>query len=290
MPAPTNTITTSDINFGIEVDFVRRYEQSIQRLLDILGIFGVEQTRAGQVMKTYTVSGQLNTAAEQRAEGEEVPLSKYGLTTATIDQIGFLAERKMTTGEAIAASGYEAAVAKTDEKFRRDCLTKQFDDFLTWLVPTGTPESGTTLQAALAKVDAKLADTAETAGYSYDNVAHFVPRSYVTDFLADADLTLTGENMFGLTYLENFLGTANIFVTNKVSKIVATPADNIRIFGIDYGELAKGELTYTTGDMGLIGIAHEPAKDRVSTQTHVLMPKNNFYAEITSFIVAGEVA
>lgn len=241
-------------------------------------------------MRTLTVTGELNDDALDRAEGDIVPLSKYQLDTATMDQIGIVAHRKLTTGEAILASTYEKAVTKTDAKFRKDAMVWQFDQFLDWFVPASPAVTGKSLQAALALVDDQIADVAEDAGYTYDDVVHFVPRQYVTDYLANAQLTLTGGvMMFGMRYLQEFLGVNNVFITNKVDKIVATPTANIRLYGVDFGELAKGELSYTVGDMGLIGIAHEPAKDRVSTQTHLLMPRNNFFAEIVDFIVAGEV-
>ena len=291
MAVQTNTITTADINFAIEKDFVARYEKSMRRLLQILGMFGVETAKAGQVMRTLTVTGQLNNDALSREEGDIVPLSKYQLATAQMDTIGIVAHRKLTTGEAILASTYEKAVMKTDKKFGEDALQWQFDGFMDWLVPGTDTVTAHTLQGALALVDDKIADVAETNGFTYDNVVHFVPRQYVTDYLANADLTLTGGQMlFGMRYLEDFLGVSNVFVTNKVQKIVATPTANVRIFGVDFGELAKGELTYTVGDLGLIGIAHEPAKDRVSTQTHLLMPKNNFFAEVVDFVVSGTVS
>lgn len=45
MAVQTNTITTQDINFAIEVDFVKRYEESIKRLMQILGMFSLRPQR-----------------------------------------------------------------------------------------------------------------------------------------------------------------------------------------------------------------------------------------------------
>lgn len=103
-----------------------------------------------------------------------------------------------------------------------------------------------------------------------ERVVHFINRDDAADYLGNA--TITDQNLFGLTYLENFLGLSGVFLTNQVAKgtMIATPADNIRIFGVDFGELATSGLTYTVSDSGLIGVTHTPAYDHVSVETNVL--------------------
>lgn len=117
---------------------------------------------------------------------------------------------------------------------------------------------------------------------------HFINRDDAADYLGNA--TITDQNLFGLTYLENFLGLSGVFLTNQVAKgtMIATPADNIRIFGVDFGELATSGLTYTVSDSGLIGVAHTPAYDHVSVETNVLAGAT-FFPEVKDYIVKGTI-
>ena len=80
-------------------------------------------------------------------------------------------------------------------------------------------------------------------------------------------------------------------MTNKVAKgtIWATPVENIHIFGVDFGALASGGLSYAQDSSGLIGVAHKPAYDRVSTETNVLCG-TYLFPENADYIVKGTIA
>ena len=84
---------------------------------------------------------------------------------------------------------------------------------------------------------------------------------------------------------------ANVFLTNKVDKggLYVTPAENVHIFGLDFGALSQAGLAYATDANGLIGVAHGPAYDRVSVETHVLSGCTLF-PEVKDYIVKGTVA
>ena len=75
-----------------------------------------------------------------------------------------------------------------------------------------------------------------------------------------------------MTYIQNFLGVQNIFVTNKVTSgtAYATSAANIHAYGIDFAELSQGGLVYQTESNGLIGVAHKGAYDHASAETNVM--------------------
>ena len=68
----------------------------------------------------------------------------------------------------------------------------------------------------------------------------------------------------------NLRGT--VFLTNAVTKgtMYATPAENIHVFGIDFGALGSAGLTYEVSAGGLIGVSHAPVYDHVSVETNVL--------------------
>ena len=106
-----------------------------------------------------------------------------------------------------------------------------------------------------------------------------------------ATRTITDQSAFGLTYLENFVGLTNVFLTNKVAKgtMYATPAENLHLFGTDFSALAQAGLPYATDADGLIGIAHTPAYDRVSVETNVLTGCTIF-PEVKDYIVKGTIS
>ena len=288
MPVPANISDSTAINASMDQEFIRNFEGDLDRLLEVLGIFGAETIAAGTTLKMLKVTGELNNSktagSKESATGDTaVQLgSSSGTSYVEGDEVA------LTTHKAIQQSGYVNAVLKTDRHMAslvRRSIVSQFFSFL--LKGTGTA-TGKGLQACAAAVDAKLGNTLETNGDAAERVVHFINRDDAADYLGTA--TITDQNLFGLTYLENFLGLSGVFLTNQVAKgtMIATPADNIRIFGVDFGELATSGLTYTVSDSGLIGVAHTPAYDHVSAETNVLAGAT-FFPEVKDYIVKGTI-
>lgn len=309
MPVPANISDSAALNASLDEEFIRNFEGDLDRLAEILGIFGVETIAAGTSLKMLKVTGALNdsktdgskeadsgsgavqlgsSSGTAYVEGDEVALSKFSATYETVGEAEAFPYRKMTTAKAIQKSGYVNAVLKTDQRMAslvRRGIVSRFFSFL----DNGTGEAtGKGLQACAAAVDTKLGDTMETNGDSADSVIHFVSRQDAGEYLGNA--TITDQNVFGLTYLENFLGLTNVFITNQVAKgkMIATPASNIHIYGVDFSALASAGLTYTVSDSGLIGVAHSPAYDHVSVETNVLAGAT-FFPEVKDYIVKGTI-
>lgn len=286
MAAPTNTITTAQMLAGLDREMIRNFEQENDRLMEILGITGTEVMHANTTLFMTKVNGSLNTAS--RAEGEDVPLSQYSIEKVPVGTFEPDFYRKATTAEAILKSGFEAAVGKTDDKMVtqiRAGLVKEFFDFL----DMGTGEAyGATLQALLAQADATLNGALEDNGDEAERVFHFVNRFDIADHLATASVTT--QTLYGMTYIEDFLGVQNIFVTNKVPKgtVYATPDHNIHLFGCDFAEIAKAGLDYVTSANGLLGVAHEPAYKNASCQTHAASGMMLF-PEVKDYIIVGSM-
>ena len=132
MAAPTNIITTSDVNLALDRELVCNFTGDNDRLMEIMGIFGVEPMTAGQTLYQLTVTGNLNNAKTDASdlsgasgavtlgsssgtayvEGDEVALSNYKVTKTPIERPDIVPYRKMTTAAAIQKSGYEVAVKK----------------------------------------------------------------------------------------------------------------------------------------------------------------------------------
>lgn len=286
MPAPENTITTEQLATGLSREMVRNFDQEADRLMEILGIADVETMRAGETMFQLKVTGELNNA--ERGEGEDVPLSLYKTEKVPVGTFEIEPFRKVTTAEAILKSGYAVAVGKTDDKMVKQVRARRINQFFDYLKNAKSYAIGSTLQAAFAYADSKLRDVLEDNGDDAEQISHFVNRTDIADYLAEAKVTT--QMVYGMEYLENFLGVRNVFVTNKVPQgtVYVTPNDNIRIFGTDFAELSKAGLSYEVSGRGLIGVHHDPAYKNVSAETHVLSGML-ILAEIQDYIVNARI-
>lgn len=226
-------------------------------------------------------------------EGTEVALSKYTVSKSSIGDLSPVPYRKMTTAKAILQDGYNAAVLKTDKKMLSQIRAQLIGQFFAFLANgTGAPAEGVTvntLQSALAYADAALENALETNGDETDGVfVHFINRNDAAAYLATANIST--QTLFGMTYLENFLGVQNVFLTNKITAgdVYVTPAENIHAYGIDFGELAEGGLVYATESNGLIGVAHKGAYDYASAETNV-MTGLQLIPEVLDYIVKATI-
>lgn len=236
---------------------------------------------------------QVESSGTDYVEGEEVALSKYTVSKTSIGDLSPVPYRKMTTAKAILQDGYDAAVLKTDKKMVSQIRAQLIAQFFAFLANgTGAPADGVTintLQKALAYADAALENALETNGDETDGAfVHFINRDDAADYLANANITT--QTLFGMTYIENFLGVQNVFLTNKITKgdVFATPAENIHAYGIDFGELADGGLIYQVESNGLIGVAHKGAYDYASAETDV-MTGLQLVPEVLDYIVKATI-
>lgn len=295
MAAPTNLITTSDMNVALDREFILNFEGDYDRLAEILGIFAPERMAAGTALYQLKVTGTLNndkddngSSGSSYVEGDLVNLSKYTATKEPIGAITPKPYRKATSGANILKNGYEIAVMKTDQKMQSHIRADIINEFFAFMAKGTGEAAGTGLQEAAAMVDAKLGDTMETNGDEGGKVIHFINRTDAAKYIGNAPVTT--QTMFGMTYLQNFLGMTDVFLTNKVASgtMYATPAENIHVFTVDFGELARADLTYQQSDSGLIGVAHSPAYDHVSTETNVLTGMLLF-PEVKDYIIKGTI-
>ncbi len=287
MAAENNTITSADMIVALDAEFVTNYKQEADRLLEVLGITGVETVAAGTAIHQVKITGELATDAVE--EGDLVALSKYKAESVAIDEVAPKKYRKLTTAEAILKAGPEVAVVRTDNKMMSQVRNGMVADFFAALKNGTGAATGKSLQAALAMADAQLADAMEANGDEGANVVHFVNRQDAAEYLGQA--AITTQTVAGLTYLESFLGIPSVFLTNKVEKgtLYVTASENLHAFGVDFSGLASGGLTYATDESGLVGVSHDPVKNRASIETNVVSGLKLF-PEVTDYIVKGTIA
>lgn len=288
MAVENNTTTSADMIAALDEEFVFNYKQEADRLMALLGISGVETVAAGTSIFQVKITGELADPAD-RAEGDLVALSKYKAERVAIDSVTPKPYRKLTTAEAILMAGPEIAVTRTDRKMASAARNVLVNDFFAALKNGTGTATGTTLQAALATADATLADAMETNGDEGGNVVHFVNRQDAADYLGKANITT--QTVAGLTYLESFLGIPYVFLTNKVEKgnLIVTTSENLHAYGVDFAGLATGGLDYATDESGLVGVSHDPVKNRAAVETN-MMSGLKLFPEVTDYIVKATIA
>lgn len=283
-----NTTKQEDTVVALDVEFSANFNADLDRLTEILGLFDPEIIAAGTALYQYKVTGTLS--AESVEEGDETPLTKYVLTKESIGEIEFKPYRKLTTAQAILKGGVENAVRRTDDKMVKDIRAAILDKFFTFLkTGTGEADQAETLQMALAQTNAKLSDTLEKNNDSADTVVYFVNPYDIATYLGDASITT--QTVFGMTYLQSFLGVQNIFVTNRVEKgtIWATPTENIHMYGVDFAALADAGIVYNVQDGSLLGVHHDVNYVRNSAETFAATGCT-LLAEIKDYIVKGTIS
>ena len=297
MAMTPNTIVAADVVESLNIEFNSNFEKQIYDFIGRLGLEEPQVMAAGTALYQLTVTGALNNAATADSssgtayvEGDEVALSHYAVSKTPVGELAFKPYRKRTTAAAIQKGGYEQSVVRTDREMLNDLRTQLLGGFFTFLTgnASASTATGQGLQACLAQMDAKMNDLLETKGFAASRTVRFVNPYNIADYIGTANVGLA--ELYGMQYLQNFLGATDIVVTNKVTKdeVWMTPVSNIRLFAADFGELSRGGLSYTVSDHGIIGVTHEVNYARVSTETHVLsaLTMMNEYADL---VVKGTI-
>lgn len=275
--AETNTTVSTDLEPAISIDHTNKLKKGIRTLQNALGITEMTPMAAGTVIKTWKEDlYQEEPGMETVAEGDKIPLTKASRWAGTPITMTLKKWRKRTTAEAIQKTGYEIAINHTDELLLARVRKNIKDAFFTTIkAGTGTATGATNLQGALASLWGALQVKYEDMDVT---PVFFVHPTDVATYLGSA--TITMQNAFGLSYIENFLGLGNAFVTTGVEagKPMATVAQNLNGAYVPAG----GDLARTFGltydETGLVGMKHYTADAEASLDT-LLMTGVVFYAE-----------
>lgn len=267
-----------------EIDFVNLFVGGIKKFMEILGTTRMIPKTAGTVLKAYKAVGTLEDG--NVPEGETIPLSKYKTEPVDFGEITLKKWRKETTAEAIIEKGYDQAVDMTTTQMLKDVVATIRNAFFTFLA-TGTATAvGATFQVALAQAWGQLQVKFENDAIES---VYFMNPLDVADYLASASITL--QTVFGMTYVENFLGLGTVFFTSAVpkGKIFATAKDNVVCYFIPVNGADLGEaFDFTSDDTGLIGI-HEEADYSNMTAADTVVNGVLFFPERLDGIVVASI-
>ena len=283
--AENNTIMQADIARVRVADFNLQFTGNLQKLTEALGVTRKIAVQEGATLKQIKVVGSLESG--NVAEGEIIPLSKYETEEVAVGEIKLNKWRKGTTAEAILKGGYDQAVGATTDKMVKDIQKTIRGDLFTFMA-TGTGEAeGASLQPALANAWGKLAvlfedDAVETV--------YFLNPMDVSEYLGKAQVEM--QTLFGMTYIENFLGLGDVFLNSNVpaGKFYATAKENIVLYYVNVG---SGDIAsafgLTTDETGYVGINEYADKDTARV-IDLVMSGVTFFPERQDGIVVGTIA
>ena len=278
MAAKTNVTTTAQYTTTArEVDFVTRFNDNWDALRTILGIMRPIRKAPGTKLVSYKaeVDGGLK-GGSTVAEGDEIPFTKMKVSPVAYGDIEVAKYAKSVTIESVAKYGAEVAVEKTDDAFLVALQNKVLGDFYTFLATGSLALTPKTWQLALAQAKGKVLakfmgmdkDVTEVVGFA--NIMDFY------DYLGDKEITT--QTMFGLTYVQNFLGYNTLcLLPDKyvaAGKVIATPVENIDLYYVDPSDsdFAKLGLNYTVkGETNLIGVHVEGDYSRATGDMYAIM-------------------
>jgi hypothetical protein len=285
MAAETNLITSADLVKAREIEFTYSFSESIKKLMEALGVTRKIAKTAGTTLKAYKATGTLQDG--NVAEGDLIPLSKYVTEPVAIDEITLKKWRKATSAEAIVEKGYSQAVTMTTDAMLKDVqkgIRKSFFDFLA----TGTGKAaGDTFQATLAQSWGQLQVLFEDDDIQ---TVYFMNPLDVADYLATANITL--QSVFGMTYVENFLGLGTVIFNSSVpkGKVYATAKDNLVLYYIPVNGADLSEaFSFTSDQTGLIGI-HEAPDYTNMTASDTVVSGIVLFAERLDGVVVGTIS
>ena len=279
----SNSIAKADIAPAISIDVANRLAYNLNKFREILGITGMRAVPEGSTLKIYATS--LVSLANQVDECQEIALTNVTRSVAQTITLSLKKYRKMVSIEAIQQSGLDAAVNDTDaELIKQVQKTVKAGLFTALANGTGTA-SGATFQAALANAWGALQAKFE----DYDvRPVFFVNPVDVATYLGSASITT--QEAFGMTYVENFLGLGTAILTAGVESgsFIATAAENLNCAYVPASGDVGAAMGYTSDETGLVSIKHAPKDENAGLQT-ILVTGVAFYAEDLSGVFKGTI-
>ena len=285
MAAETKTIMKDDVAKVRAIDFNYQFTGNLKKFMELLGVTRKIAVQEGTTLKALKVTGTLESG--EVAEGELIPLSHYETAEVPMGEAKLNKWRKGTTAEAILKGGYEQAVGATTDKALKDIQKGIRTSFVNYLANGTGKATGADLQSALANGWGNLQVLWEDD--AIDSVFFLNPLD-VADYLGAAQVTM--QTVFGLNYIENFLGLGTVILTSNVAKgkYYATAKENIIAY---YVNVASGDIAtafnLTVDETGYIGIREYLDEDHARVMD-LIMSGVDFFPERIDGIVVGTIA
>lgn len=257
-----------------EIDFVSRFSQNWQALMDIMGIMRPIRKAPGTKLVSSVASVTLQSGSV--AEGDEIPYSLATVAPVAYSDVEIKKYAKAVSIEAVSKFGAAVAVQKTDEAFLNELQNVVLGDFYTFLNTGSLTSIETTFQMALAMAKANVVDKFQKMRKTVTDVVGFCNILDAYQYLGAASITV--QTAFGLTYVEDFMGYSTLFLCSAPdvarNTVIAVPVENIDLYYIDPSdsEFSQLGLDYTVqGDTNLIGFHAQGDYSHAVGESYALM-------------------
>ncbi len=277
------TTTTADMAPAISVDFTSRISKNIVELQKLLGITDLIPMSAGTDIKIYKWT--VDELADQVGEGKTIGLTKVTRTLANTISLALDKYRRNTTAEAIQKVGRNIAINQSDEKLVGKVQKETKKSLYVALKKGSGTVSGTTLQAVLANLWAKLQEYYEDEDVT---PVYFINQQDVADHLGTAQITM--QTAFGFTYIENFLGLGTAIISPQVTakNPIATAKENMRGAYVPMSGDVAQTFALMADSTGLVGMTHSINSRDASVDT-LLMSCVKFFPEFEDGVFIGTI-
>lgn len=296
MPALENLTGTEQFSAvtAREVDFVTRFARNWEALYTIMGIMRPIKKTPGTKLVSYnaSVDGKLE-GGKTVGEGEEIPFTKLKVEPVAYGDIEFAKHARGVSIEAVAKYGADIAVGRTDEAFLYAIQNEILGDFYKFLGTGKLSVTGKTWQQTLALCKGNVLDKFAGMDRDVTEVVGFANILDAYEYLGDKDITV--QTMFGLNYIENFLGYRTLFLLPakyvEKTKVYATPVENIDLYYVDPADsdFARAGLEFRVdGETNLIGVHVEGDYKRVTGDMTAIYAMK-LWAEYLDGIAVGTI-
>lgn len=256
MSAKANLTKAANITTAArEQDFVTVFNDTWEALRQIMGIMRPIRKAPG----TKLVSNKAKvTLQDSVGEGEDIPYSLAEVEPVAYADLTIEKYAKAVSIEAVAKHGAAVAVQKTDAEFQNELQKKVLTRFYTFLNTGALTGTYTTWQMALAMAKGNVLDKFNKMRKTATDVVGFANILDAYEYIGGANITV--QTMFGINYVENFMGYSTLFLMSAPDiargTVIALPVENIDLYYIDPSDsdFAQLGLDYTVqGETNLIG-------------------------------------
>lgn len=257
-----------------EIDFVTRFGNNWEALIEIMGIMRPIKKQPGAVLKSKYATVVLQPGSV--AEGDVIPFSQATVAEKTYAEMSLEKYAKSVSAEAIKDHGYDVAVGLTDDQFLYELQSNVMGRFYTYLNTGALTNVQTSFQAGLALAKGLVTNKFKKMHKTCTEIVGFVNTIDVYKYLGSANITI--QTAFGFEYIKNFMGYNTIFLLSDdeiaSGTIIATPVENIVLYYVDpsASDFARAGLNYTVaGETPLIGFHTEGDYTRAVSNCFALM-------------------
>lgn len=266
------------------IDLAEQFGAQTASLTDI---FNKRAVGKGTTLVGYKAVGELNTNMKHAA-GAVISDSNVELKEVEIAKLDFDATKVKTSYQEIQALGEELAVDKKDRRLLQLIGEHIETSLVTNLVDNAGDKTleATSYKSALAKAKGRVKSK---PGFKGAPVIAIVNTEDYFDYLSDAPLTT--QTLFGMEYVEGFLGYERIFFTEKVAKgkLVVTASENLNLAFVPVNGAAFSTLGLTSTENGLVGFKHYLDDDTGDIKTKVHFGIAGYAERVDAVVVASLV-